>query len=251
VRRTGDRGRVATGYERLRKWVSSSRAIGRLNSPRSPGSQTAWVDWPWIDVALRAVFHLPRLTRAPAPRVLYALITQLLDTADVRALGGTSTAAWNEHFGRAGKTLSTKHMQSRGWWALTRYDPHIADDDEFVKTTRFKWSWKIKPDLVVHTTLDHALVIEAKLESGEGRYPANTADRAVFIHRQLDPVPQTALQQHMLKVLGVTTKSVCVVNKANIAPTGFQQLLWYEVFAALDLTGLPTFAATWLKQYVP
>jgi len=64
-------------------------------------------------------------------------------------------------------------------------------------------------------------------------------------------VPQTDLQQHMLKVLGVTTKSVCVVNKANIAPTGFQQLLWYEVFAALDLTGLPTFAATWLKQYVP
>ncbi len=168
------------------------------------------------------------------------LVSQLLATADVQSLASATTKEWNEHFGCGGKTLSEKHVQSPGSWALTRYDANIPENDDFLATTRFKWCWNTKPDLVIHTTLEHALVIEAKLESGEGRYPSGTADRAVFARRGLGAVSQTELQQHMFsELLGIEIMPLFVVkNPGAVSPT-HKQVRWHDIFEQLDLTGLP------------
>jgi len=180
------------------------------------------------------------------------LITQLLATKDVQALAGVSTGEWNEHFGCGGKTLSKKSVQSPGSWALTRYNKNIPDNDEFLQTTRFKWCWNTKPDLVVHTTLDHALVIEAKLESGEGRYPGTTADRDVFAQRGLPPVGQFELQQHMVNVLlGIETRHLFIIKTKAATSSTQMTITWHEIFDALNLDGLPPFVKTWVAQYSP
>lgn len=180
------------------------------------------------------------------------LITQLLATQDVQSLGDVSTSEWNKHFGCGGKTLSTKHVQSPGSWALTRYDKTIPDNDEFLKTTKFKWCWNTKPDIVVHTTLDHALVIEAKLESGEGRYPGSTADKVVFSRRGLKSVGQFELQEHMFKhLLGIETKLLYVVSKQGGTHGSNTVVHWHDIFEILDLKGLPEFVTTWFAQHAP
>ncbi len=178
------------------------------------------------------------------------LITELLGTDDVRALTAARTAEWNGHFGCGGRTLSTTHVQSPGSWALTRYDPNIEDNVGFLATTRFKWCWNTKPGLVIHTTLDHALVIEAKLESGEGRYPSGAPDRAVFARRGLPSVGQTELQQHLFThLLGIHTQRLFVVNKPGAKSQSHTQVRWHDIFAALNLTGLPAFVHTWVARY--
>lgn len=179
-----------------------------------------------------------------------ALITELLATDDVKALATASTGEWNEHFGCGGKTLSVNYVQSPGSWALTRYDANIPDNEDFLATTRFKWCWNTKPDLVVHTTLDHALVIEAKLESGEGRYPSSTSDRAVFARRGLGPVKQTELQQHMFsELLGIEIVPLFVVNKKGAVSPSHKQIRWHDIFNELNLDGLPPFVGKWFARY--
>lgn len=178
------------------------------------------------------------------------LITELLATDDVKALATASTGEWNEHFGCGGKTLSVNYVQSPGSWALARYDTNIADDDDFLATTRFKWCWNTKPDLVVHTTLDHALVIEAKLESEEGRYPSSTIDRSVFARRGLVAVKQTELQQHMFtQLLGIEIMPVFVVNKPGSVSLSHKQVRWHDIFKELNLDGLPPFVGKWFARY--
>lgn len=176
--------------------------------------------------------------------------TELLGTADVHSLSTATTSEWNEHFGCGGKTLSIRHVQSPGSWALTRYDANIQNDADFLATTRFKWCWNTKPDLVVHTTLEHALVIEAKLESGEGRYPSSAADRAIFARRGLASVSQTELQQHMFdKLLGIQILPLFVVKKPGAVSLSHKQVRWHEIFEKLDLTGLPSFVGQWFARY--
>lgn len=180
------------------------------------------------------------------------LITQLLATKDVQALESVSTGDWNKHFGCGGPNPSTKSIQSPGSWVLTRYDKNIPDNDEFLQTTRFKWCWNTKPDIVVHTTLNHALVIEAKLEAGEGRYPGSKDDRGVFALRKLPSVGQFELQQHMVNVLlGIETRQLFIVKTKATKSGGQMTMLWHEIFDALDLDGLPPFVKTWVAQYTP
>lgn len=176
------------------------------------------------------------------------LITQLLATNGSQALAQVSTSDWNEHFGCA--PLSKVHVQSPGSWALTRYDKNIPDNEEFFQTTRFKWCWNTKPDIVVHTSLDQALVIETKLESGEGRYPASKADRAVFFQRGLSSVGQFDLQLHMVNVLlGIETRQLYIVKTMGAAVGGDKTILWQDVFNGLDLDGLQPFVKAWVAQY--
>jgi hypothetical protein len=140
-----------------------------------------------------------------------AVITDLLGTDDVPALAGSSVAEWNEHFG-ASPVPSTMYIQSPARWSLRKFDAHIASNDDFRRTCRFKWSFNIKPDLVIHTDNDHAVCIEAKYASGEGQYPGNEAEKAIFKRRKLGHVNQTDLQHEMLtRLLGVECMFVFLV----------------------------------------
>lgn len=72
-----------------------------------------------------------------------------------------SVVELNEFFG-AVPVASREYIQMPGKWSIERFAPHILDDDAFLRTCRFKWAFDAKPDIVIHTTHDAALRVEAK-----------------------------------------------------------------------------------------
>lgn len=168
------------------------------------------------------------------------IVTGLLGTNDVRSLSGASTTEWNEHFG----VRSTRDVESPSNWVVTRFHESIENDDDFLATCRFKWCFRAKPDLVIHTTQDHAVVIEAKVESGEGSYPANSAEKKLFDERGLRRVAQTELQEHMMRdLLGIDARHVFLTLH------GREGLTWRRAFECLDLSAMPVWAQRWIARY--
>ena len=146
---------------------------------------------------------------------------------------------------RALRCAVDPRVESPSNWVVTRFHHTIPDDDAFLATCRFKWCFRAKPDLVIHTTRDHALVIEAKVESGEGSYPASAAEKKIFDERSLGRVSQTGLQDHMMReLLGIDARHVFLTVHGRGG-----QLRWSEAFGALDLSGLPEWARTWIARY--
>ena len=169
-----------------------------------------------------------------------AVVTGLLATEDVGKLASASTAEWNEHFG----VRSIRDVESPSNWVVTRFHKTIEDDDDFLATCRFKWCFRAKPDLVIHTTRDHAVVIEAKVESGEGNYPANSAEKKLFDERGLRRVAQTELQEHMMReLLGIDARHVFLTLR------GREGLTWRRAFECLDLSAMPVWAGRWVARY--
>ena len=122
----------------------------------------------------------------------------------------------------------------------------IPDNDEFLATCRFKWSFNIKPDLVVHSTNDHAVVVESKIESREGNYPSNKAEKAMFRARDLGRVGQVELQQHLMReLLGIEARHLFLTLH------GREGLNWREAFGCLDLSAMPPWAQRWIARYCP
>lgn len=199
-------------------------------------------DYPWCEEEAGMYFEYAYLRdlweeRGGSNEEKRALITALLDTDDVRGLGSASTAEWNAHFGAA---ASSRAILSPARWALTRYDANIESNDDFLRTCRFKWSFNIKPDIVIHTTNSHAVCIEAKLESPEGSYPASNAEKAIFKGRGVPCVGQTELQEEMFRrLLGVDATFVYLVQNAKAASRSHRTLTWSQAFAELDLGACP------------
>ena len=74
--------------------------------------------------------------------------------------------------------------------------------EQFRDLCKFKWSFNIKPDLVILIPGAPVICIEAKLESKEGYYPIG--GEAAFFNRHFAPrdrVRQIELQQFMFEVL--------------------------------------------------
>jgi hypothetical protein len=167
-------------------------------------------------------------------------IVAKLDTADVRALAGADPATWNAHFGGT----STKYWQSPSRWSVRAFHSSIADNDDFLATCRFSWSFNIKPDLVVHSTTHHAVVIEAKVESAEGSYPAMAAEKRIFDERGLRRVGQTELQEHLMReLLGIEARHLLLTAR------GGHDLSWSQAFGCLDLSAMPSWAQRWVDRY--
>ena len=163
-----------------------------------------------------------------------------LGTTDVMALAEADPRTWNAHFGGT----SVRYWQSPSMWSVRAFDSNIADDDEFLATCRFSWSFNIKPDLVVHTSRDHALVIEAKVESGESSYPATPAEKKIFNDRGLRRVGQVELQQHLMQeLLGIEARHLFLTLH------GRQGLSWSQAFSCLDLSAMPEWAERWVARY--
>lgn len=148
----------------------------------------------------------------------------------------------NHHFG-ASKESAT-YIQQPGWWAISKYDRTIANNDDFLKICRFKWSFNIKPDIVIHLDKSRAICIEAKVESDEGQYPSSERDKAIFHRRGIPYVGQMELQKYMMEeLLGVETRFLFLVKKKSKSET-HQVITWREVFDCLDISDLPPFAQT-------
>ncbi|MCB0771611.1 MAG: hypothetical protein KDC00_14520 [Flavobacteriales bacterium] len=86
--------------------------------------------------------------------------------------------AWNEFFGLT-KKPSSKHIQSPANWVLAGIHPSVQGN-AFRKLAMLKWAFNIKPDLVIITGDNRAVCVEAKVESGAGKYPTSKSDKAVW-----------------------------------------------------------------------
>ncbi|QIK67293.1 hypothetical protein G7072_13875 [Nocardioides sp. HDW12B] len=179
------------------------------------------------------------------------LISALLNTHDVSSLESASVQEWNEHFGVGTPVASTAHVQSPSRWSLAKFDANVADNDDFLATCQFKWAFNIKPDIVIHTDNDHAVVIEAKCTAGEGSYPSTTPEKDIFKRRGLPYVRQTDVQQYLFKeILGIEAVFRYVVKAGTASTPSYQTVLWKDAFAALEHTGAPTFLTAWLRKLV-
>ena len=172
-------------------------------------------------------------------------ILRFLPTSEHHRLQRCTTEEFNSHFGAVPRP-STKYIQSPSTWSVPRFDGNIGDNQEFLATCMFKWAFNAKPDLVIQTGPDRCVCIEAKLESGEGRYPGGKNDKAVFRRRGLAPVTQTELQRYtMVDLLGFDTDFVLLAQRESRSST-HRFLTWKSAFEAMEVKDLPTY----MKQTV-
>jgi hypothetical protein len=169
------------------------------------------------------------------------LIFKFLNPVNKDELKNKPPLAFNEYFG-AVPQASAKDIQSPGNWSLARYAENIKDPIEFLKTCKFKWSFNAKPDIVIHTSKNQALCIEAKLESGEGHYPQNYREQKIFRERGLKPFKQTELQSYLMeKLLGIETQFVFLVQNSHSSSKTHKTHLWKDVFQLFDIDNAPYF----------
>jgi hypothetical protein len=169
------------------------------------------------------------------------LILSHLQLSNQEEVEDLSIRDFNQYFGVSGNP-SNRHIQSPGVWSIRKYHPHIVDDEDFYKVCTFKWSFNIKPDLVIHLNRNKAICVEIKYTAGEGVYPSSGVDKKIFRKRGLSNVKQTELQQYMMEeLLGFKTNFVFLVYKPSKSDI-HTILTWAEVFEYLDIDNLPNFA---------
>ncbi len=169
------------------------------------------------------------------------IIGGLLKINDIQEILNLPFVDLNRKFGVSGKP-SANYVESPGNWAITKFSENFPDNDDFKKICMFKWSFNIKPDIVIHIDKDNALCIEAKYESKEGKYPSSRNDQEIFTARKLSQVTQTELQKYMMEeLLGIKTKFMFLVSKKTSSET-HHVISWAEAFDSVGLDGFPEFA---------
>lgn len=155
-------------------------------------------------------------------------------------VGNMSIQEFNRFFGVAG-TPSNVYIQSPSGWSIRKYHPNIENHDDFLNICKFKWSFNIKPDLVIHLNQEEVICVEIKYTAGEGSYPSSSVDKKIFSERGLPRVMQTELQQYMMEeLLGYRTSFVYLVYKPSERDNN-TELTWTEVFECIDTASMPVF----------
>jgi hypothetical protein len=150
-------------------------------------------------------------------------------------------------FGVGGKPSKT-HVQYPGHWAIIKFSENFPNNDDFQRICRFKWSFNIRPDLVIHLNKDQAICIEAKYLSGEGSYPSSSTDKSIFNKRKLDYIGQLELQKYMMEEL-LGFKSAFVFLVFDKEETNEHHVLsWEEAFSGLDTRDMPVFATKMIEK---
>jgi hypothetical protein len=165
-----------------------------------------------------------------------------------------NVSEFNERFmGPAGRRIA-QDIASPALWPVPALEPlanSLATDEAtrkqiFRDLCRFKWAFRIKPDLVLVVPGLPPLCVEAKLMSTEGRYPVNAAECAIFDRLFQPPehrVRQIELQDFMFNVLLGSPAQQVLVSKghstvtmpaADGRPAKVPALSWRQVFDALD-----------------
>lgn len=175
------------------------------------------------------------------------IISSNLELAGINDILSLSNIEINKKFGVAGP-LSTEYVQFPGRWSISKYNSNFSDNEEFLKVCKFKWSFNIKPDIVIHLNKNRAICIEAKYQSGEGFYPNSEKDKSIFTSRGLKYVGQMELQKYMMEeLLGIDTDFVFLVAKKS-SSNSHKVVTWSQAFEALDLSAMPLFAQAMAKN---
>ncbi len=152
-------------------------------------------------------------------------------------------AEFNQFFmGHRGRRILRDIVYPGSWSVATLAERFEGQPQAFRDFCRFKWAFNIKPDIVVLIPGSGPLCIEAKLESGEGQYPASQGERAIFdrmFGRGGGRVQQVELQRFMFERLLATPCHLLTIGRTPVgraekrSQTPF--LAWTEAFQALDV----------------
>jgi hypothetical protein len=163
---------------------------------------------------------------------------------------------WNRCFVGRGRP-SAKYLQNPGTWSIVQiaksgYFPNTPErNEDFKKICYFKWCFNIKPDLVIKIGKKKVISIEAKLESGEGKYPSNEAEIKVFKDRGIESIKQTKLQRFMFeKLLGLDSIAIYLTKRVSNhrKDDDCYQISWGEILPQLDKSNLHPFVLKAIKS---
>ncbi|MBF5096589.1 hypothetical protein F1643_21610 [Azospirillum sp. INR13] len=126
-----------------------------------------------------------------------------------------------------------------GDWRVECYGPSIRDaggqDSDIRSVYLLKASFHARPDLVIHLSPEHAIAVEAKLESPEARHPRDKFDRQVL--REHCPIIQDGFLQTKLyewlldAVMGYSHSRAFIVRAKG---EGANTRTWNSVMSTLD-----------------
>jgi hypothetical protein len=175
------------------------------------------------------------------------VILDLLQPINRQELENKTVFEFNKYFGAVPRPSNTE-IQSPANWSVSYYTSNIRDNDEFLKVCKFKWCFNAKPDIVIHTSYDTAVCIEAKFESIEGKYPSKDNEREIFNKRRIDLVGQLSIQKKLMEeILGIQTEYIFLVQKKSESET-HKTWTWKELFSFLDISDCPYFIKEWLSR---
>ena len=158
------------------------------------------------------------------------------------------------------RSPSKTFLQSPANWQLLHFGHPQArmSDADVIAACKLKWAFKAKPDLVLQPTPDMALCIELKLESGEGTYPAEPAERRLLRERKLYfeggklpfPMRQTDLQRELMFCLfGERKASLLLVQKRTLVNRA-GIIAWRDLIELLRVPAdAPAFVREALKRF--
>lgn len=178
-----------------------------------------------------------------------SLIYSFLKPSNINTLKDMSNDEFNRYFGAVPQGKTSIIIQSPSNWSIYRYCQNIIDNHEFLKVTKFKWAFNIKPDIVIHTSLNEAICIECKLESNEGYYPSGNTEAKIFKSRDIGKVPQTKIQEYLMNdLLGINTHFIYLVQKGVSTTQSYDTLIWKDVLSKMCLDDCPKFIVNWIKS---
>lgn len=175
---------------------------------------------------------------------IFTLLSRVPGLRHYRSESFPSTISeFNAFFmGARGERIDSDIVYPGQWAVRTLFDKFGEKCEEFRNFCRFKWSFNIKPDLIVLLPESQPLCIEAKLESREGWYPKSTHECAIFdklFGQRKGRVGQIKLQQFMFEHLLASPCQTILIGRtapaSDDADVPVLFLRWKEVFQELDL----------------
>jgi hypothetical protein len=158
---------------------------------------------------------------------------------------GLNTEAFNKYFGGRSK----EHIENPANWVVVRFYENLKSNPaDFLETCKFKWAFKIKPDLVLILPGNKAVCIEAKDESTIGYYPKYSKEQVLFNDMGIPYVRQTELQKYLMTdLLGFET-SFFLIGSKEMQQDQFEFKSWNNVLKAMDTKGCPEFILRQMQQ---
>lgn len=137
--------------------------------------------------------------------------------------------------GKTGERIK-KDISYPGRWSVKALHKSFGHNgEEFRDVCRFKWSFNIKPDMVILIPGCKPLCIEAKLESKPGKYPSNRDEQRLFDEKGLERVGQIELQQFMFdRLLESECHSVVINRTGMVKDQSSAAIGWKEIFSQLE-----------------
>ena len=131
-----------------------------------------------------------------------------------------------------------RDIASPALWSLKGLAERFGDSPTvFRDLCRLKWSFHIKPDVVIRIPGHRSICVEAKLESGQSSYPVRP-ETVLFdsVVGKNQRVGQFDLQRFMFeRLLGEPVSSVMVQKRYPRSGASAPTLIWGEIFSQLAI----------------